>query len=69
MDEQFEDIPSLPASAKAQSPSLKDALATQSTQAEPAGVDELKAALIQVHCGFFDAPVLLRCGTPDSETS
>lgn len=48
MNEQFEDIPSLPASAKAQSPSVKDALATQSTQAEPAGVDELKAALIQV---------------------
>ena len=49
MDEQAVDIPSLSAPAKSQSPNVKDALATQSTQAEPASVDELKAALIQVH--------------------
>ena len=49
MNEQSVDIPSLPASATSQIPGIKDALATQSTQAEPASTDELKAALLQVH--------------------
>ena len=49
MGEESIDISPLPASAKVHSPSVKGALATQSTQAEPASVGELKAALIQVH--------------------
>ena len=47
--EQSLDNPSLPASATSQIPKVKDALAIQSTQAEPASTDELKAALVQVH--------------------
>ena len=53
MDEQSVDIPSLPATATVavtlQTPRVKDALATQSTQAEPARTYELEAALIQVY--------------------
>ena len=58
MDEQSVDIPSLPGSAKSQSPSVKDALATHSTQAEPASIDEMKAALTQVHMASL---TLLSC--------
>ena len=47
--EQSLDNQSLPASATSQIPKVKDALAIQCTQAEPASTDELKAALVQVH--------------------
>ena len=69
MDEQSVDITLLPASAKSQSPCVKDALAPQSTQAEPATKDELKTALIQVHVIPLMRLILLRCGTLKSETS